>query len=161
METVIRVIVAYVVIVFGLRIVGKRAFGQLSPADLVVLMLIPEFFQQSIALEDFSMTNSVIAMSTLLIAVVVIDTIGYRFPRFGNIVAGKSVTVVSHGELHTDRLHRERLSPDEILDAMHRAGLEKMEQVKWAVLYPDGTIAVVPWSSPGTNRQDKVETRAV
>lgn len=161
METVVRVIVAYVFIVFGLRIVGKRAFGQLSPADLVVLMLIPEFFQQSIAREDFSMTNSFIAMSTLLIAVVVIDTLGYRFPRFGNVISGKAVTVVSHGTLHTERMHRERISPDEIIDAMHRAGLETMEQVKWAVLYPDGTVAVVPWSPRGTNRQDKTETRAV
>jgi uncharacterized membrane protein YcaP (DUF421 family) len=42
-------------------------------------------------------------------------------------------------------MDRERLAPDEVLDAMQRAGLERMEQVKWAVLYPDGTVAVVPW----------------
>jgi uncharacterized membrane protein YcaP (DUF421 family) len=158
METVIRVVVAYVFIVLGLRIVGKRSFGQLSPADLVVLMLIPEFFQQSISREDFSMTNALIATSTLLIGVLVIDTIGYRFPRFGNLIAGKPVTVVSHGELRTDRMDRERISPDEILDAMHRAGLERMDQVKWAVLYPDGVVAVVPWS-PGSSRQEVSHSR--
>ena len=145
METVLRVLVAYVFILFGLRMVGKRGFGQLSPADLVVLMLIPEFFQQAISREDFSMTNALVAVATLLIAVVVTDTLGYRFPRFGGVIAGKPVTVVSHGELRTDRMDIERLSPDEILDAMHAVGLERMEQVKWAVLYPDGTVAVVPW----------------
>ena len=155
METVLRVIVAYVFIVIGLRLVGKRSFGSLSPADLVVLMLIPEFFQQSISREDFSMTNALIATSTLLIGVVIIDTIGYRFPRFGSVIAGEPVTVVSHGTLHADRMDRERISPDEILDAMHRAGLERMEQVKWAVLYPDGVVAVVPWSPPSSRQEVK------
>lgn len=148
METVIRVFVIFLVVTFGLRIVGKRTFGQLAPADLVVLMLIPEFFQQAVAREDFSMTNAIVAVSTLLLLTVVVDTLSYRFPRIGNVVNGSPVTVVSHGYVRTDRIHKERLSPDEILDAMHRSGLERMEQVKWAVLYPDGTVAVVPWSQP-------------
>jgi uncharacterized membrane protein YcaP (DUF421 family) len=148
METVLRVIVTYLVIVAGLRVVGKRTFGQMSPADLVVLMLIPEFFQQAIAREDFSMTNALVAVSTLLVLTTLTDTLAHRFRRLGAILQGKPVTVVSHGFIRTDRTDLERLSPDEILDAMHRAGLERIEQVKWAVLYPDGTIAVVPWTSP-------------
>lgn len=147
METVLRVLIVYVVVTLGLRIIGKRTFGQLAPADLVVLMLIPEFFQQALAREDFSMTNALLAVSTLLLLTLVVDTVSYRFPRAGRLLNGRPVTVVSHGFLRTDRLDRERLAPDEILDAMHRAGLERMEQVKWAVLYPDGTVAVVPWSA--------------
>lgn len=153
METVLRVGIVYVFVMVGLRLVGKRTFGQLSPADLVVLMLIPEFFQQAIAREDFSMTNAFVAVSTLLILVVVTETLSYRFPRLGKVVSGEPVTVVSHGYLRTDHMDRERLAPEEILDAMHRAGLERMEQVKWAVLYPDGDVAVVPWSPPAPGRQ--------
>jgi uncharacterized membrane protein YcaP (DUF421 family) len=146
-ETVIRVAIVYVFVMFGLRVVGKRTFGQLSPADLIVLMLIPEFFQQAVAREDFSMTNALIAVSALLLLVFVTELLSYRFPRLGKVLNGEPVTVVSHGVLRTDHMHPERLSPEEILDAMHRAGLERMEQVKWAVLYPDGTVAVVPWET--------------
>lgn len=145
METIVRVAIVYFVIILGLRIAGKRTFGELTPVDLVVLMLIPEFFQQAIAREDFSMTNALIAVSTLLLLAALTEILTYRFPRIGRIVNGAPVTVVSHGDLLSDRLDRERLSPDEILDSMHRAGLERMDQVKWAVLYPDGTVAVVPW----------------
>lgn len=151
METVLRVAIAYAFIVFGLRITGKRTFGQLSPADLVVLMLIPEFFQQAVAREDFSMTNALVAVSTLLVLTMVTETLSYRFRRLGTVVNGSSETVVSHGQLRTERMDRERISPDEILDAMHRVGLERLEQVKWAVLYPDGNIAIVPWK-PGTTQ---------
>ncbi len=153
METVIRVLVVYLFVMVGLRVVGKRTLGQLAPADLVVLMLIPEFFQQAIAREDFSMTNALVAVSTLLLLVFVTEALGYRFPRFSRIVEGSPVTVVSHGFLRSDNLHPERLAPDEILSAMHRAGLSRIEEVKWAVLYPDGNVAVVPWEPPDPGRQ--------
>jgi uncharacterized membrane protein YcaP (DUF421 family) len=149
METVVRVFITYAFVTAGLRLAGKRTFGQLSPADLVLLMLIPEFFQQAIALEDFSMTNAVVATSTLLLLAVITETLSYRFPKVGEVVNGGPVTVVSRGSLRSDKMDLERLSPDEILDAMHKAGLERIEQVKWAVLYPDGTVTVVPWGGPG------------
>lgn len=145
METVIRVAIAYIFVVAGLRIAGKRTFGELSPADLVVLMLIPEFLQQAVVREDFSMTNALVAVSMLLLMGMIAETLSYRFPRLGQVIEGSPVTVVSHGFLRTDRMDRERLGAEEILDAMHNAGVERMEQVKWAVLYPDGTVAVVPW----------------
>lgn len=145
METVLRVLIVYVFVMVGLRLVGKRTFGQLSPADLVILLLIPEFLQQGVAREDFSMINGLVAVSTLLLLGFLTELLGYRFQRAGDVVNGSPVTVVSQGFMRTDHMDRERLAPEEILDAMHRAGLERMEQVKWAVLYPDGTVAVVPW----------------
>lgn len=157
METVLRVAIVFVFVSAVLRLVGKRALGQLSPADLVVLMLIPEFFQQAVAREDFSMTNAIIAVSTLLLLVVLTEALSYRFPKFGSVVTGRSVTMVSQGFLRTDHMDLERVTPDEIQDAMHRAGLERIDQVKWAVLYPDGSIAVVPWRQPDPGRSTEKE----
>lgn len=145
METVIRVAITYLFVIVGLRLVGKRTFGELSPPDLVILLLIPEFLSQGVLMEDFSLTNGMVAVSALLLLGFVTEVISYRFPRAGSVVGGNPVTVVSHGFLRTDHMDRERLAPDEVLDAMQRVGLERMEQVKWAVLYPDGTVAVVPW----------------
>ena len=155
METIIRVLIVYLFVMVGLRIIGKRTFGQLTPADLVVLMMIPEFFQQAISREDFSLTNALVATSTLLLLAMFTETLTYRFPRLASVVNGESVTVVSRGDLRTDAMDHERLSSEEIQDAMHRAGLERIEQVKWAVLYPDGSVAVVPWQSAGGTPQEK------
>lgn len=152
METVLLVLVIYAFVVVGVRILGKRTLGQLTPADLIVLVLIPEFFGETIGGDDFSVTNAVIAASTLLVIVLITDTLSYRFPRFGSLVAGDPVTVVSQGRLRSEQMHLERLAPDDIRDAMHRAGLEELEQVKWAVLYPDGTVAIVPRDGPANSQ---------
>lgn len=147
MDTVLRVAVTYAFIIAGLRIVGKRTFSQMSAADLVTLMLIPEFFSQAVSRDDFSMTNALVATSTLFVLAMLVETLTYRFHRLGRIVNGEHVTVVARGEVLREHADVERLSPEEIQDAMHKAGLEKLEQVKWAVLYPDGKIAVVPAGS--------------
>ena len=62
METVIRVAIVYVFLMAALRFLGKREFGQLSPFDLVVLLMIPELVSQALVREDFSLTNAIVAV---------------------------------------------------------------------------------------------------
>ena len=158
METIVRVLIVYLFVMVGLRIIGKGTFGQLTPADLVVLMMIPEFFQQALSREDFSLTNALVATSMLLLLAMLTETLTYRFPRLASVVNGNPVTVVSQGTLRTVHMDHERLSPEEIQDAMHRAGLERLDQVKWAVLYPDGSVAVIPQRPDDASQQEKPKT---
>lgn len=67
----------------------------------------------------------------------------------GRLTEGVPVIPVQRGSLVTSALHRERISPDEIFSEMHKAGLERLEQVKWGVLEPDGRISFVPWETGG------------
>ena len=146
--TVPRVALAYLFVAGGLRLMGKRAFGQLTPVDLVVLMLIPEFLQQAVVRENQTMLNAVVTVSTLLALAFITETLTYRFERFGQLVNDRPVTVVAHGKLRPRAMDLERLGTEEIQDAMHRAGLEHLRDVKWAIIYPDGTVAIVPQGGP-------------
>lgn len=145
METVVRVFLIYIFLMFGLRMMGKREFGELAPFDLIVLLLIPELLSQSLLREDFSLTNSIIAVTTLLTLVFLTSMLSHRVRLVGRVISGAPTVVVRHGYLVTENLNRERLRPDEILDAMHQAGLHRMDQVQWAILETDGQISIIPW----------------
>jgi uncharacterized membrane protein YcaP (DUF421 family) len=145
MDTVLRIAAIYLFLLIALRIMGKREFGQLAPFDLVVLLLIPEIVSQALMRDDHSVTNAFVAVATLLTLVFATGTIAYRFRWLERLISGTPTTLVSHGRLVPEALNRERVAPEEILDAMHRAGLEVMPQVKWAILEGDGRITVVPW----------------
>jgi len=148
MDTVLRVIILYLAIVIGLRFLGKREFGQLSPVELVSLLLIPELVSQAAIGEDYSITNGLIAVFTLLSLVFITSTVMHLFPRLESAVSGQPAVLVAHGRLLDDVLNRERISPDEIFAAMRRSGLDRLEQVRWAVLEGDGTISLVPAHAP-------------
>jgi uncharacterized membrane protein YcaP (DUF421 family) len=158
MDTIARVVVIYVFLLVAMRVVGKREFGQLGPFDLVVLLLIPEMLTDALTSGDPSLTNGLIGVATLLTLVFLTSLLAYRSKAAGRALEGSPTVLVQHGFLVPRHLDCERVTPDEVLAAMHESGLERMEQVKWAILGTDGRISVVPWERTGHHRAEK-ETR--
>lgn len=147
METVIRVAVIYILIVAGLRVMGKREFSQLSSIELVALLLIPELVAQALIREDFSMVNAIIALTTLFSLVFITSFFEFHSKIFSKIVSGSPSVIVSNGTFHESVMSKERVSEEEVFSQMHKSGLERIEQVKWAILESDGRISIVPKSA--------------
>jgi len=144
METVIRVTIIYLVILLGLRVVGKREFSQLSPIELVTLLLIPELVSQSLVREDFSLTNGIIGLTTLLSLVFLNSLLMQKSKRFETMIEGEPAVLVEHGKFVDSTMNKERISPEEVFAEMHQVGLYQLSQIKWAVLESDGRISFVP-----------------
>lgn len=144
METMLRVTVFYLVILVSLRILGKREFGQLSPLELITLLLIPELVSQALLREDFSMTNGLIAIMTLFVLVYFTSLLSHMSEKVEQVVSGKPAILVQHGKFIDEHMNRERVSPEEVFDAMHHSGLYDLKQVQWAILETDGKISIIP-----------------
>ncbi len=157
METVIRVALIYVFILLVLRLLGKRELSQLSPMELVLLILIPELVSQALVREDFSMTNAIIAVTTLASLVFVTSVLAYRFPRFGELIEGKPSMLVTRGKLVNDTMGRERIPPDEIAAEMRKAGIERLDEVKWGILESGGRIAFIAYRDDERHRPREEE----
>lgn len=155
METVLRVLFVYLFLLVALRIMGKRELGQLSPFELITLMLIPEFFQEALIRKDLSMTNAIIAASTLLSLVYLTSLATYLSKRVGKLVEGEPTVLVANGRFIPEHLDRERVTPEEIFSEMHKSGLERLDQVKWAILESGGAISLIAQGSSDTHRHDE------
>lgn len=144
MDTVLRVAIIYILLMIGLRVMGKREFGQLAPVELIALLLIPELLSQSLVGDDYSLTNGLIAIATLFALVFGNSVLTHFSRRFEDAVESAPTVLAHDGRLIEMNLHRERISPTELYGEMRKSGLERLEQVRWAVLESDGKIAVVP-----------------
>ena len=144
METVVRILVIYLLLLLGLRAMGKREFGQLSPFELVTLLLIPELIQQAAVRDDFSLTNAVIAVSTLFLMVFLTSALAHRFSGFERAIGGTPSVLAHNGKFVLETMNHERVSPDEIYSELRKVGLLELKQVRWVLLEPDGKIAVIP-----------------
>ena len=144
METVLRVAIIYLFVLAGLRLLGKREFSQLSPLELVTLLLIPELTQQSLIREDFSLVNALVGVSTVMVLVFLTSLLKQQSKPVEKLIEGEPAVLVEHGRLIADHLNKERVSPGEIFEKMHESGLERLEQVKWAILETDGKISIIP-----------------
>jgi uncharacterized membrane protein YcaP (DUF421 family) len=144
METALRVIVIYGAILAGLRLLGKREFGQLSPLELITLLLIPDLVSQGVVGADYSFTNGVVALATLFLIVYVLSLLSHRFRSVEKLIEGEPSLLVARGRLLERNLNKERIAPDEIYAEMHKVGLETLEEVRWAILETDGRISIIP-----------------
>ena len=144
METVIRVVIVYVFVWACFRIVGKRELNQLSPFELVMLIFIPQLFSRAITRQDYSMTNAVIGASTLFLVVFLTSTARYRSARVAAVVQGAPTVLIHRGAVVQEHLDRERIALDDILASMRKVGMQRFDQVEWAILESDGKISVVP-----------------
>lgn len=145
METVLRVAAIFILVTVALRIIGKRELGEMSGYELVLIILIPEILSQGLIGEDYSITNAIIGVTTLLSLVLINSFITYRFKRYRSIVEGDPVVLFYEGRFVETALHRERINVDEILNEIREIGYERFDQMKWIVLEPDGKISCIPF----------------
>lgn len=159
METVVRIAVIYLVILVGLRLLGKRELSQLTPLELVTLMLIPEIVSQSMIGEDFSVTNGVIGLTTVFSLVFLTSLLKHNSQSVERLIEGTPSLLVERGKFVEENLNKERITPGEVFGEMHKSGLEQLSEVKWAILETDGNISIVPEHSNDESKGKKPEEK--
>src|SRR5688500_16432324 len=144
METVIRIAFIYVFLMLALRAMGKRELSKMSAFELVMLLLIPELFSQAAVGEDTSMIDAVIATAALLTLVLLTSIGSHLSSRAHHLINGTPTVLVRSGRDIEEAMTRERIAPDELLAEMHKAGYERLEHIRWAILEDDGKISLIP-----------------
>lgn len=144
METVLRVAIIYVFVLAALRLLGKREFGELSPVEFVMLMLIPDIVAPGIVRDDFSVTTGLVAVSTVMLLVLVTSVLVHFNRRLERVVHARATVLVKEGTIFSDALNDERVTTEEVLASAREQGIDTLADVKWAILQSDGKIAIVP-----------------
>ena len=145
MDTVIRAFAIYFFLLVVFRIAGKRALVQITTFDFVLLLIIGEATQQALIGNDFSITTAWILIATLVGIDIAISLLKERFKKLERLVDGVPLVLVSNGELLRDRMEKSRVDEEDILGAARELqGLERLDQIKYAVLERSGTITIIP-----------------
>ena len=145
MLSISRGLATYVFLLLVFRLSGKRSLAEITTFDAVLLLIISEAIQQALIDGDESMTNAFLIVLTLLAADVLLQKLAMRSGKFDKILNGVPLVLVEDGRVLTDRMDKVRVSEDDILEQARAShGLERMDQVKYAVLERNGGITVIP-----------------
>ncbi len=140
---VLRTAVVYAAILVGLRLAGKREMGQMTPFDLVVLLLLSNSVQNAMVGPDSSLVGGLAAAGVLLLLNAVVSRFAAKNKTLGSLVKGHSRLLVNRGVLVQKNLEDERITRDELMQALREHGVASLEDVRLAVLEIDGTISVL------------------
>lgn len=145
MDSVIRAVAIYAFLLILFRISGRRTLSELTNFDLVLLLIVSEATQQALIGEDYSMTGAMLVILTLVSADVALTLFKQRAPRLEKWLEGLPTIVVEDGKPLLDVMHRARIDESDILSAARELqGLERMDQIKFAVLERSGGLSIIP-----------------
>jgi uncharacterized membrane protein YcaP (DUF421 family) len=141
-ELIVRGVLVYLVLFVLLRFIGKKHVGELSPFDLVVLLIISETVDGSLIGDDHSLTGGLISAATLVVVVQLVGYFTWRFRKLEKVVDGIPQILVRHGQVRDNVLDQEQVTRAELLEAIRREGCSALTNVRFAILETDGSITL-------------------
>lgn len=143
-EKILRSVVVYLFILIAFRFTGKRQVGQLTPFDLIVLLIIANVVQNAVIGNDNSLGGGLLGAVVILALnwVVVVST--YRFKPLRRLMAGEPTILVHNGRVFHDRMAKEHITQEDLEASLRRSGVASVDKVRFAVLEENGQISVVP-----------------
>jgi len=141
LEKLLRPVAVYLLLVAGLRTVGKRLLAQLNPFDFVVLLMLSNTVQNAIIGNDTSLAGGVVGAAALLGVNALLVRLFYRGPSKELLFNGdRDVCLVAAGRVDETEMRRLRINAAELTAKAHERGFDTLDEVESATLYPSGTI---------------------
>ncbi|WEX09579.1 YetF domain-containing protein [Chelativorans sp. AA-79] len=145
MDSVTRGIVVYLFLLVVVRFSGRRTLAEITAFDFVLLLIIAETTQQALLGDDFSLVNAAILVLTLFVTDIALSYLKQWSPRTATLIDGTPTVLISLGKADNEALTRARVSLDDVLEAAREQhGLERLDQIKFAVLEIGGNISIIP-----------------
>jgi uncharacterized membrane protein YcaP (DUF421 family) len=145
MDSVLRAAVMYGALMVLFKIAGRRSLADLTTFDFVLLMIIGEATQQALLGDDFSLTNAMLVIVTLIAIDVGISLLKQRSGWVSRLIDGEPTIIVENGKLLHRRLRHARLIEADVMEAARSSqGIERIEQIKFAIIERNGKISVIP-----------------
>lgn len=159
---IIRVIILYLFVSFGIRIMGKRNIGELQPTELVITLLLSEFAAIPIGDNSIPLINSIIPVMILISLEILNSVISMKSTIFRNLSDGNALLIIKDGKLDQKQLKKLRLTVDDVLSALRQKDVFDISEVAFAVIETNGTLSVLlkPEFQNATKKDVNIKTKS-
>lgn len=155
-----RAIVLYFIVVFIMRIMGKRQIGQLQPFELVIALMVSELAAMPMQNTSIPLFHGIIPIITLLVLQVLISTLQLKSETARSVFCGKPSILIEKGKINIKELNNNRLNLNDLLEELRLKDYYNIEDIEFAILETGGQISVIPKSDlePATRKDLNVKS---
>lgn len=138
-----RSLAVYLFMFAGIRIFGKNQLSQLNAGDIVLLLLISNAVQNAMVGSNTSLQGGLVAALVLFGANFIVKKVIFKNPKIKSLIESDPVILIKDGIVDNVAMKKEDIGFDELEEAVREHGVEKIADVKLAVLEVDGNISVI------------------
>lgn len=141
--SLIRTLILYILVVFAVRLMGKRQIGELEPSDLVITILISEL--AAIPMQDLGtpLLAGVVPILTLVSVEILVSFACIKSRRLHRLVNGQGAIIIKNGKLDVHKMRQLRVSIDEIVEELRQHNVASVADVRYGLIEPNGQLSYV------------------
>lgn len=136
-------ICAYVALIVLLRTSGKRTLTKMNAFDFVVTVALGSTLATIVLSRDVPLVEGVLAMALLILLQYLVTWLSVRSRALRRVVASEPSLLLHEGEFLHATMRRERVTEDEVRQALRKGGVEEPAGARAVVLESDGTFSVI------------------
>ena len=156
-----RTILLYLVLIFSIRLMGKRQIGQMEASEFVVTMLVANL--ASIPMQDSAipLLSGLVPILVVLGMELVMSCLILKSVRFRKLLCGKPVILIDNGKILYENLQATRVTMDELTGHLRQKDVLDIQSVQYAILETDGSLSVFPYPKdrPATARDAGIQAK--
>lgn len=141
--TLIRATVLYAIIIFLIRLMGKRQIGELQPSELVITILLSEIASIPMQDNNIPILHSVVALFALVAYEILTSAAGLKSYKLRSFMQGHPVIVIRDGEIDMKALKKLRMTVNDLISALRQKDVFEISQVSYAIFETNGKISVL------------------
>ena len=141
----VRTIILYLVLIFTIRMMGKRQIGQMEASEFVVTMLIANL--ASIPMQDsgIPLFSGMVPILTVLGMELMLSGLMLRSIRVRRLLCGKPVILIENGKILQSNLRATRMTINELMGHLRLKDVLDIKTVQYAILETNGNLSVFPY----------------
>ena len=140
----IRALILYVVVIFLMRLMGKRQIGQLQPYELVFNMIIADLAATPMSDVGIPLLYGVMPIAATVLVYAVISLLTLKSEKARLILTGRPTILVRNGVIQQQEMKRQGFTITELMEQVREHGIENLHEVGCAVLEISGQVNVFP-----------------
>ncbi len=143
MLAVIRAILGYYFLVIMMRVAGRRPGKQITPVEFILVFFSGGLILTTTVADDRSLTNAVSQIVAIALAHYLMVVLRRKSPGFGRLVDGTPLVLLEKGQWRSSTMTEMQIQDDDIMAMARDKGLERLEQIEYAVLERNGEISII------------------
>lgn len=139
----VRAIILFAVLLFVMRLMGKRQIGEMEPFELVITLVIAELACIPMADKSIPITYGIVAILTMFVIHQIIVALS-KIPAMQKVLSGKPVLVIDKSGISSYALAQMSMQVNDLLQAMRNAGYFSIEEIDYGLMETNGQLSVIP-----------------
>lgn len=139
--SVIRTVILYILLMFAMRLMGKRQLGELQPSELVVTLLLSDLAAVPMQENGLPLLNGVLPILVLVGLELLLSGAMLKSPALGRLISGTPIPVIRDGVMDADALKRLRMTVEDLEESLRQQDIFDIRQVQYAIAETNGHIS--------------------